>query len=358
MQACGRKAVRGKKVPPKSAVRTAEQPGQTINVDVCYVPEQHEAQVKLPAVSGSSGHLLVERNLAPGEERHWPGQVFGEMELAYEAAMHQYSRAAQDRLVPRSSERTPSLSEKSRHRHRVEDRAERYQVREQRKHEDLEWKRAKTEWRLARQAYQALLPLERNKQLDTYQDTRQAWKAIRQQHLITIQRREQEDQVWHQHNREREIGSSQAAEESAWIAILVVTDNCTRQCLGLPLFKSGPKLSSGELVKALRATLPKELLYVISDQGSHFRSNAFASLAKQAHFIHVPVYRHRPESNGIAERFVLTLKKWLRAKSWNGVAVIYSLLSEFQQEYNDRPHQGLAIPGLSPNEFALRVWLL
>ncbi len=327
-------------------------------MDVCYVPEQHEAQVKLPAVSGSSGHLVVERNSSPAEERRWPGQVFGVLELGYEAAMDQYAQAAQDRLVPHSSKRTPSLSEKSRYRHRVEDRAERYQICEQRKREDLEWIKAKTEWRLIRQAHQALPPKERIKQQNAYEDARQTWKAIRQQHLNTLQGREQEDQVWHQHNRDREIGSSQAAEGSAWIAILVVTDNCTRQCLGLPLFKSGPKLSSDELVKALRAILPKELQFVISDQGSQFRSNAFASLAEESHFIHVPVYRHRPESNGIAERFVLTLKKWLRSKSWKGVEAIFSLLFEFRQEYNDRPHQGLEIPGLSPNEFANRVWLM
>lgn len=325
---------------------------------MCYVPEQHEAQVKLPAVSGSSGHLVVERSSSSAEERRWPGQVFGEVELAYEDAMAQYSQAAKVRLVPQPSERTPSLSEKSRHRHRMEDRAERYQMREQRKREDMAWKTAKTEWRLTRQAYQALPFTERSKQQNAYEDTRQTWKAIRQQHLNILQCRQQEDQAWHQHNRGREVGSSQAAEGSAWIAILVVTDNCTRQCLGLPLFKSGPKLSSGELVKALRAILPKELQFVISDQGSQFRSNAFVSLAEEAHFVHVPVYRHRPQSNGIAERFVLTLKQWLRSKSWNGVEAIFSLLSEFQQEYNARPHQGLGIPGLSPNEFANRIWLM
>lgn len=340
------------------AVRTAEQPGQTINIDVCYVPEQHEAQVKLPAVSGSSGRLLVGRICSPAEERCWPGQVFGMLELEYEAAMDQYAQAAQDRLVPHSSERTPSLSEKSLHRLRIEDRAKRYPICEQRKREDLEWKRAKTEWRLMRQAHQALPPKERIKQQNAYEDARQTWKAIRQQHLNSLQCREQEDQVWHQHNRDREIGSSQAAEGSAWIAILVVIDNCTRQCLGLPLFKSGTKLSSGELVNALRTILPKELQFVISDQGSQFRSNAFASLAEASHFIHVPVYRHRPESNGIAERFVLTLKKWLQAESWIGMQAVFTLLSEFQQEYNDRPHQGLAIPGLSPNEFAMRICLL
>ena len=31
------------------------------------------------------------------------------------------------------------------------------------------------------------------------------------------------------------------------------------------------------------------------------------------------------------------------------------LLSAFTEEYNDRPHQGLAQPGLSPNEYAQRL---
>jgi hypothetical protein len=33
-----------------------------------------------------------------------------------------------------------------------------------------------------------------------------------------------------------------------------------------------------------------------------------------------------------------------------------TLISEFVPFYNDRPHKGLAIPGLSPNEFANRIW--
>ena len=50
----GLKGVRGKKGIDKSAVRDAEQPGQTINIDLLFVPEQHEAEDRLPAVSGSS----------------------------------------------------------------------------------------------------------------------------------------------------------------------------------------------------------------------------------------------------------------------------------------------------------------
>ena len=63
-------------------------------------------------------------------------------------------------------------------------------------------------------------------------------------------------------------------------------------------------------------------------------------------------------ANGIAERFVRTLKEWLATQSWKNDRELLALLTQFRSEYNDRPHQGLAIPGLSPNEFANRIWLM
>lgn len=339
-------------------MRTSEQPGQAINVDLCFVPEEHVAQEKLPAVSGSSGHLVVERLDQPGEEVRWPGQVFAEVGLDYAEAMHQYAQATRDRLVRRQSERIPALQEATHWRTEWKGRAERYHVRERRKREDVAWKVAKTAWRQTRQVYQALTYSERKAQRVAYQSACQAWETVRQQRQETLQQRQQENQSWHQVNRATQTDSDEQTQERSWIAILIATDNCTRQCVGLPIFRTGSKVTSAEVVKALCAILPKELEFLISDQGTHFRSKALADLALEADFIHIPVYRHRPESNGIAERFVLTLKDWLGSKSWKGVDALQLWLLQFQPEYNNRPHQGLAIPGLSPKEFAMRIWLM
>jgi transposase InsO family protein len=335
-------------------VRTAERPGQAVNIDLCFVPEEHVAQEKLPAVSGSSGHLVVERLHPPGEEAHWPGQVFAKTDLDYEEAMHQYAQATRGRLVPHQSKRMPVLQETTGWRSEWEGRAERYHVREQRKQEDIAWKAAKTAWRQTRQAYQTLNQSERKERQATYQLAHHNWQIVRQAHQANLQRRQQENQAWHQSNRETQT----TLQACSWIAILVVTDNCTRQCLGLPIFRAGSKVTSEEVTAALRTILPETLEFLISDQGVHFRSKAFANLALETDFIHIPVYRHRPESNGIAERFVLTLKDWLRSKTWNEVEALQLLLLQFQPNYNQRPHQGLAIPGLSPNEFAKRIWLM
>ena len=86
-------------------------------------------------------------------------------------------------------------------------------------------------------------------------------------------------------------------------------------------------------------------------------ADVFKDLAREAEFIHVLIARHRPQSNGIAKRFVRSLKEWLRDKSWHTVQDLEFLVAQFLAVYNDRPHQGLPIAGLSPNEFANRIWL-
>src|SRR3712207_9495550 len=100
------------------------------------------------------------------------------------------------------------------------------------------------------------------------------------------------------------------------------------------------------------------LAFLISDRGTHFTAHEFARCADAHGFVHVLIARHRPESNGIAERFVRTLKEWLADKTWDAARELAVLLAQFEGEYNERPHQGLGIPGLSPKEFAKRIWLM
>jgi len=122
----------------------------------------------------------------------------------------------------------------------------------------------------------------------------------------------------------------------------------------LPLFVAGPRVTAEEIVNALQTLLPPELMFLISDRGIHFRARVFNALARNQEFLHVFTARHRPQSNGIAERFVRTLKEWLADKTWTSEEELLALLDEFQAMYNERPHQGIPVRGLSPNEYARR----
>jgi transposase InsO family protein len=66
--------------------------------------------------------------------------------------------------------------------------------------------------------------------------------------------------------------------------------------------------------------------------------------------LNIRISPHRTCTNGIAERFVRTLKEWLETHTWSGPEELAALLAEFITYYNDRPHQGAGLDGLSPNQ--------
>jgi len=183
------------------------------------------------------------------------------------------------------------------------------------------------------------------------------WRPQRRARHAVLARRKEEDVLWHQERHRLHTLLAPTPQKRTWLAILVLTDNCSRQCLGLPLFLAGPKITATLVVAALRALLPSDLQFLISDRGTHFTAHEFAHFADQHSFVHVLVARHRPQSNGIAERFVRTLKDWLAAQVWTSADDLAPLLETFHAAYNARPHQGLPLPGLSPAEFAQRLWL-
>jgi transposase InsO family protein len=327
------------------------------------VPATHEVTSKLPAVSGSSGRLIVERRQAETDQDQWPGRVFEDPKLSYEEAMLGFvtaSREDEDRSGRQAEAAVGSLTAKKRTLRREEAclRDERRQIREKRKLEDAVWKETRAARKAEEQGHQGLGRQERRQQRNVKQARDEYWRALREQRHTTLEQRQREDEAWRQKRLSLRERWSQLPVVTAWIAILVVIDNCTRQCLGLPLFVTGPKVTSEMIVEALRVLLPPELLFLISDRGTHFTAKAFRKIILSQEFIHVLIARHRPQSNGIAERFVRSLKEGLADKSWQDDQELAALLQQFLDEYNDRPHQGLAIPGLSPNEFAKRIWLM
>jgi transposase InsO family protein len=341
--------------------RTAEQPGQTLNIDLCFVPAGHTTELKLPAVSGSSGRLVVERASEQTPDPSYPGQVFGELERPYAEVMHAFVAASQDGAAetapaqaapdaPAPPQRPPTA--RGLRQEQAELRVARRQVRERRKQEDAAWRAVRTEQRA--QAAAGAGPLKCGAQAALAAHRR----ALRHQRNQQRAQREREDAEWRATRQALCHRLAGSAVITAWIAILVTTDNCTRQCLGLPLFVAGSKVTAEMVVTALRALLPSDLQFLITDRGVHFTAQVFQQLATEQQFIHVLIARHRPQSNGIAERFVRTLKEWLANKVWTSAQELTALLEQFRKEYNDRPHQGLGIPGLSPNEFAERIWLM
>lgn len=349
--------------------RTADQPGQTLNVDLCFVPVDHPLAVKLPAVSGSSGRLVISALPGATAKLSSPGQIFADESLDYTEAMLKFVAASRDAdgLAPTAASKThESVDEKSAlkvqkqalQREADELRVARRQQRTQRKVEDNAWKALKTPPLSAPTLNGTATLTDETSPQPTRSVLVKSRRSLRAQRRAQQKQRCMEDEQWRQRRRHLREQLSALPLITAWIAILVITDNCTRQCLGLPLFVTGPKVTAELIVAALKVLLPPELQFLISDRGTHFTAHAFRTLMRDEEFIHVLIARHRPQSNGIAERFVRTLKEWLTTQSWQNDAELEILLAQFIAEYNDRPHQGLAMPGLSPNEFAHRCWLL
>jgi len=342
--------------------RTADLPGQTLNVDLCFVPISHLADVKLPAVSGSSGHLVIERLKEPDQEPDYPGKIFANPELDYAEAVQAFVKASRPLSGPRIGPAAEKPSQQAKIQQlRLEEaqlRTERRNTRKRRKLEDVAWQAIWHQQRCEKPSAEALAQPNLRARWGSRKAPAQQRKSLRKQHRQQSILRQHEDLQWRLNRINLREQMSLLPIVTAWIAILMITDNCTRQCLGLPLFIAGSHVTAEMVVAALRVLLPADLQFLISDRGIHFTADVFQQFAKEANFVHVVIARHRPQSNGIAERFVRTLKEWLADKTWQSDKELLEFIHLFLSHYNDRPHQGLPIPGLSPNEYANRIWLM
>lgn len=327
------------------------------------MPADHEGAVKLPAVSGSSGKLVIERTEAETDTTWYPGQVFANEQLSYEAAMTQFAADSQLDSAGVSANcsseavaRAAAKAEKAALRQAEEElKVARRRQRQERQQEDEAWRKEQAATRKAAEKRSKERAAGQRVAYGSQKAVKQAQRQRRQQRRKQLVQRKKEDEQWRQQRREIRERQQATGLIMAWLAVLVITDNCTRQCVGLPLFVAGAHVTAEMVAEALRCLLPPELQFLISDRGVHFTAKVFRQLAEEEDFIHLLIARHRPQSNGIAERFVRTLKEWLKSKSWQSPEELEALLKQFRREYNDRPHQGLPVPGLSPNEYANRL---
>jgi len=332
-------------------------PGQTANVDLCFVPATHETADKLPGVSGSSGRLVLTHRPPSASPPAWPGQVFEEAAGDYATAMQAFVVASAGEAAPASPEGEVGPEQalppgETARTVRAEERVLREQrraVRARRGEEDTAWRTLRAQQRVARPGRPGA---------NAVCASPVVGRPLRTQRHAVQEQRQTEDALWRQQRQSLRARLTQLPVVTAWIAVLVLTDNCTRRCLGVPLFVAGAKVTAAAVTTALRVLLPPALQFLIADRGVHFTAHDLAALAGEQHFVPVLIARHRPPSNGIAERFVRTLKEWLAPQAWHSAAELTLLLALFRAEYNDRPHQGLALPGLSPTEFERRIWLL
>jgi len=120
---------------------------------------------------------------------------------------------------------------------------------------------------------------------------------------------------------------------------------------------AGSHVTSEMVVATLRVLLPADLQILFSDPGKHFTADVFQQFAKEANFVHVVIARQRCQME-LRNVLSVPLKEWLADKAWSSDHELLEFLGSFLMEYNDLTHQELPIPGLSPNEFAKRYWLL
>jgi transposase InsO family protein len=321
----------------------------------------------VPAVSGSSGKLVLCHPVRVGK-RAWPGQVFAETDREYGAAMEDFvaTRLA-DQAATRAtrSETAPgadATDDKEARRARL-NAVQCLQV--QRREERTRRQLADREWRERRRVHQtrvaAVAAARRARQAGWQKQAgmlKGEWRgAWTERHGEYARRRTDDARRWAARSVVRPRPDTPRPPMN-WIAILVIVDNCTRQCVGLPLFTLGVHVTAALVVDALRTLLPPELAYLIADAGSHFAGTALAELARAHGFVRVPLATYRPQSNGIAERFVATLKSWLARAPWDKPEELTRHLTEFLADYNDRPHQGAELAGLSPNEYANRIMVI
>ena len=137
---------------------------------------------------------------------------------------------------------------------------------------------------------------------------------------------------------------------AGWEFLFVVVDDHARISF-TDLYPDERKASAVQFLRnavAYYRSLGVRVRRVLSDNGSAFRSKAFAKACRRLGLKHSFTKPYRPQTNGKAERFIQSaLREWAYGIPYNHSSEREAMLERWTHHYNwHRPHQGIA--GLAP----------
>ena len=143
-----------------------------------------------------------------------------------------------------------------------------------------------------------------------------------------------------------------------WEFVHVCVDDCTRLAYVEVLADERTDTVVAFLKRAVAwfSQLGVEVEWLMTDNGSAYRSHAHAAACRELGIRHLFTQPYRPKTNGKAERFIQTLiREWAYAAAFPTSAARTRALPAFLTRYNtSRPHKALG--GLTPaNRLAERT---
>jgi transposase InsO family protein len=124
--------------------------------------------------------------------------------------------------------------------------------------------------------------------------------------------------------------------------VFVVVDHCAAECIGLHAARPGTRFEAVEpLRQGIHACFGSYAdgvaagLLARHDHGSQYVSDYFQDELKFLGIVSSPAFVREPEGNGVAERFIRTLKEqllWVR--TFETVEDLRQALLEFKEQYN------------------------
>lgn len=195
-------------------------------------------------MSGSSGHLVVERLKEAGQEPDYPGKVFADPELDYAEAVQAFVKASRPLFGPRIEAATvekPSQQTELQQLRQKEAQlcTERRNTRKCRELEDAAWRVTWSQQRYEKPSAEEKANPKPRAHWGSVKVQEEHRQELRKHHRQQSKQRQQEDKQWRLNRKNLREQMTLLPIVTAWIAVLMITDNCTRQCLGLPLFIAG-----------------------------------------------------------------------------------------------------------------------